>query len=370
MAALLKDSFGPDVARRIGGMIAAAHPDFDRDAFVAVALDGYEDLELTPRARQIAAALSRFLPDECGAALEILTASLGPPIAGDELTGMASFVYLPHVYYVAEHGLGCFEASMRAQYELTRRFTAEFSIRAFLERHERETLARLRMWATDPDPHVRRLVSEGTRPRLPWAPRLRRFQEDPTAVLDLLDLLKDDPSEYVRRSVANNLNDIAKDNPDRVITVARDWFATGGADRRRLVRHGLRTLIKQAHPEALEVLGYTSSSPVAIANVGLSPAVVRIGGKVQVTIAVINPSDDRAGALVDLRVHFVKASGATSPKVFKGAELTLDPGATATVRKTISVAQHTTRTHHPGTHRIEVQLNGITHPAGAFEVIG
>jgi hypothetical protein len=97
---------------------------------------------------------------------------------------------------------------------------------------------------------------------------------------------------------------------------------------------------------------------------------VRIGGKVQVTIAVINPSDDRAGALVDLRVHFVKASGSTSPKVFKGAELTLDPGATATVRKTISVAQHTTRTHHPGTHRVEVQLNGITHPAGAFEVIG
>lgn len=368
MAEPLKDSFGVDVPPRIGEMIATVHPEFDRAGFVAAALDGYEALELTPRARHIAATLGRFLPDDCETALAILTASLGPPIAGDAPTGMASFVYLPHVYYVAEHGLGCFEAAMRAQHELTRRFTAEFSIRAFLDRHPQETLARLRLWATDPDVHVRRLVSEGTRPRLPWAPRLRRFQEDPGPVIHLLELLRDDPHEYVRRSVANNLNDIAKDHPDLVIALARDWWAGGGPERRRLVRHGLRTLIKQGHAGALAVLGYAGESPVVITGVSLVPQVVPIGGKVRVMVDLVNPSDTQAAVLVDLRVHFVKANGSSGPRVFKGAEIVLAPGATAAVRRTVSVAQLTTRTHHPGIHRVEVLCNGVAHPAGAFEV--
>jgi len=368
VATPLKELFGPDVPRRIAGMIHAVHPTFDVEAFVATAVDGFEGLELTARARHVAAALARFLPDDRQTAVELLTASLGPPLDGGEAGGMDAFVYLPHVYFVAEHGLGCFEASMRAQYELTRRFTAEFSIRAFLEHHTERTLDRLRVWASDPDEHVRRLVSEGTRPRLPWAPRLRRFQQDPQPVLDLLELLVDDPSEYVRRSVANNLNDIAKDHPERAIAVARRWWETGGPQRRRLVRHGLRTLIKQGRPEALEILGYTAASPATVAGVELTPPVVRIGDRLRVTVTLSNPADVPAGALVDLRLHFVKADGTTRPKVFKGAELTLEPGATATVRRSVSFAQHTTRTHHPGTHRLDVLLNGVAHTGGAFEV--
>ena len=136
---------------------------------------------------------------------------------------MDVFIYLPHVFFVAKFGVGHFEASMRAQYELTQRFTAEYSIRGFLERYPERTLARLREWAGDANAHVRRLVSEGTRPRLPWAPRLRAFQDDPQPVLELLELLKDDPELYVRRSVANNLNDIGKDNPTALIDTCRHW---------------------------------------------------------------------------------------------------------------------------------------------------
>jgi 3-methyladenine DNA glycosylase AlkC len=281
---------------------------------------------------------------------------------------MDSFLYLPFVFFVAEQGLDDFEVAMRAQYELTKRFTAEFSIRAFIDRYPEQTLERLAEWAMDPDVHVRRLVSEGTRPRLPWAPRLRRFQKDPTPVLKLLELLKDDPEEYVRRSVANNLNDISKDHSKRVVEVAGRWWVDASEERKRLVRHALRTLVKAGDPAALAVLGYSADSPVVIKRVTITPEVATIGEKVKFEVEMMNPSDGTASALVDLRVHFVKANGSTSGKVFKGTQLELEPGGVTTMRKSISLAQQSTRIHYPGQHRLEVLLNGVSHPGGAFEV--
>jgi 3-methyladenine DNA glycosylase AlkC len=180
VATRLKDLFGADVPARIGRDVVAVWPPFGYDAFLGDALDGFEALELTPRARHIAHALHRHLPDDYEVAVEVLLASLDQRPDGLSLTGMESFYYAPHVYFVADFGLDHWDASMRAQYELTKRFTAEYSIRGFLDRDPERTLARLRVWTVDPSPDVRRLVSEGTRPRLPWAPRLRRFQLDPT----------------------------------------------------------------------------------------------------------------------------------------------------------------------------------------------
>lgn len=368
MAEPLKNLFGPEVAEKIARTIEAEYPSFDSAGFLALALDGYEELELTPRARQIATALAEHLPADRRRALEIVIASLGPEIEGSELTGMDLFIYLPHVFFIGEHGLEHFELAMLAQYEVTKRFTAEFSIRAYLERYPEETLARLREWSADPNVHVRRLVSEGSRPRLPWAQRLRRFQEDPTPVLELLELLKDDDEEYVRRSVANNLNDISKDHPERVVETTRRWWSDASPDGRRMIRHALRTLVKQGDAGALAVLGYGRDSPAAIEAFRCTPGVLSIGGKIRLEIEVANPSSEPAAALVDIRVHFVKANGSTSPKVFKGGELHLEPEERATVRKTISVAQHSTRTHYPGEHRIEVLLNGGAHDGGSFEL--
>ena len=368
MAQPLKDSFGPDVPERIAAAVAAVYPGFDSAAFRAAALDGFEALELTPRARHIARALATYLPADPEAAIGVLVESLGPENADSALSGMASFFFMPHVFFVAEYGLDCFETSMRAQYELTRRFTAEFSIRAFIERHPEDTLARLKEWTKDPNQHVRRLVSEGTRPRLPWASRLRGFQEDPTPVFELLEELRDDPEEYVRRSVANNLNDISKDHPDLVIAVARRWWSDGTEPRKRLLRHALRTLVKAGHPEALAILGYGSDSTAEVARVLVDPTIAEIGGSVRIEIVVTNPADVEAHALVDLIVHFVKANGSTSAKVFKGRELVLDAGGKATIRKTVSLRQHSTRTHYPGKHVVEVLLNGSVVPGAAFEV--
>jgi 3-methyladenine DNA glycosylase AlkC len=300
--------------------------------------------------------------------MEIITASLGPDNEAPELTGMEPFRYLPFVFFVAEHGLDHFDTAMAAQHALTKRFTAEFSIRAYLDRFPHRTLERLHTWATDDNVHVRRLVSEGTRPRLPWAPRLRQFQEDPLPVIELLEILKDDEAEYVRRSVANNLNDISKDHPALAVKTAARWW-NDDPDTRRMVRHGLRTLIKAGDPNALAILGFGSDSPVQLQTVIIDPAEVHIGASVRITADFNNPSSSQGEVLVDFVVQFVKASGASSPKVFKGGERSIPPGGSTRVSKLVSVAQHSTRTHYPGVHKVGIQINGTTHPGGEFVIV-
>ncbi len=368
MAEPLKNRFGPEVPAALASMIASVHPGFDTMSFVSESLAGFDDLELTARARQISDVLHTHLPDDVGDALAVIVASLGPEIEASELTGMDAFRYLPFVFFVGDHGIDHFEESMAAQYELTKRFTAEFSIRAFIDRYPEETLAKLRLWATDPNVHVRRLVSEGSRPRLPWAPVLRRFVADPRPVLDLLELLVDDPELYVRRSVANNLNDISKDHPDLVVETCRRWASGDSTDRRWLIRHGLRTLVKRGHEGALAVLGYRRCSPVTV-DVALADESVAIGGRQRLSFRVLNPTDAAQLVAIDFRVHFVKANGSASPKVFKGAELELGPGEVAEFRRTVSLAQHSTRTHHHGEHLVDLLVNGELRSAGSFRIV-
>jgi 3-methyladenine DNA glycosylase AlkC len=369
MAEPLKNSFGPDVPARIARMIKEVDSAFDEDAFLTDALVGYQELELTPRAWQIAHALARHLPRDYERAAETLMASLGPKLEAAELTGMNVFLYLPHVFFVAKFGVGHFEASMRTQYELTQRFTAEYSIRGFLERYPERTLARLREWATDSNVHVRRLVSEGTRPRLPWAPRLRAFQGDPQPVLELLELLKDDPELYVRRSVANNLNDIGKDNPTALMETCRHWLRGATPERSWLIRHALRSAVKRGEPAALEILGFVPATGVEVRDIHIAPAVASIGESVTFTIELGNQGSKAKQLLVDLRVYFVKANGRPSPKVFVLKELEIEPGGSARLTKTISLAQHTTRSHYPGQHRVEVVVNGRASGIGVFDVV-
>jgi 3-methyladenine DNA glycosylase AlkC len=369
MAEPLKNYYGPDVPARIARMIKEVDSGFDEDAFLADALDGYQALELTPRARQIAQALGRHLPQDYERAIEILIASLGPKLQAAELTGIDVFVYLPHVFFIAEFGVDHFEASMRAQYELTQRFSAEYSIRVFLERYLQQTLGRLHEWAFDSNVHVRRLVSEGTRPRLPWAPRLRAFQDDPRPVLELLELLKDDPDLFVRRSVANNLNDIGKDNPAALIETCRRWMKDASPQRSWLVRHALRSAVKRGEPEALEILGFLPATGVQVRDIHIAPAVASIGDSITFTVELSNDGSATKQLLIELRVHFVKANGKPTPKVFALKELVLRPNGSVQLSKTISLAQHTTRTHYPGQHRVEVLVNGRPSATSVFDIV-
>lgn len=362
----LKNFYGPDIPRRIGGMIAEAWPEFDKKKFIADALKGYEPLELKQRAHHIARAMHAHLPRDFPRAVEILLSSLGPALTETESFGMAPFLYFPHLIFVAEYGLDHFEESMRAQHALTQRFSAEFSIRAFLERDEARTLARLRQWASDPNAHVRRLVSEGTRPRLPWAGRLRSFMRDPSPVLALLELLKDDPELYVRRSVANSLNDIGKDHPQILTRVAKEWLRDATPERQWVVRHALRSAVKRGESGALDAMGYGKKAHVEIGNVAIAPKRAVKGGSVTIAFDVTSKSRQSQHVLVDFRIHFVKSNGKSSPKVFKLRELDLAPKATVSLSKRVSLKEMTTRKHYPGRHKVDVVINGLARPIGEF----
>jgi 3-methyladenine DNA glycosylase AlkC len=368
MAEPLKNSYGPEIPEYIASLIGAVIPRFPRQRFLEACLDGYDDLELMSRAQHISDVLAEVLPTDREAALQIIIDAFDAEGGPQDLQGMEAFRYLPLGDFIGDHGLEHHELSMVALRELTIRFTSEFAIRPFLEHHPVATLAQCREWTVHDSEQVRRLVSEGTRPRLPWGSRLRAFMADPSQVVELLELLKDDTSEYVRRSVANNINDIAKDHPDVTVDIARRWWPGASIDRKRLVKHALRTLIKQGDPDALEVIGYGPDSPLVISASGCSPEIAAIGEKTHVSVELHNPTDEVCSALVDFRVHFVKANGSASPKVFKGAEIDVGPGATSVVKKTISLKVHTTRTPYAGTHEVEVLINGDAFPVGSFEV--
>lgn len=368
MAEPLKNSFGADVPRTIARMIAAVFPRFDEQGFVRSSLEGYDALELMPRGWKIAHQLRRSLPEDYEKAIEILLASLDQNPERTVAQGMSGFLFLPHVFFVAEYGLEHFEISMRAQYVLTQRFTAEFSIRRYLERHQAATLARLKEWSADSSEDVRRLVSEGTRPRLPWASRLRAFQADPRPVLALLERLKDDPSLYVRRSVANNLNDIGKDHPALLVETATRWMENATEERRWIIRHALRSAVKRGESAALGLLGFGEAARISVEKVQISPQRPAIGSSVAIACEIANRAPVVQRLLVDLRVHYVKASGVQRPKVFKLKQVELAPRETAPVRKTLALDQLTTRTHYPGRHAVEVLINGRPYPLGTFEL--
>ena len=368
MPAKLKDLYDEVLIRSIALDLRRAHRSLDVSSFVDDCMSGLSRLELTGRAAHIAEVMHDHLPSEYSRAVTVILQTLGPPLERSDEFGLALFRYLPHVLFVARYGLDDFETSMRAQYELTQRFSAEGSIRAFLIKYPERTYARLLEWSADPNVHVRRLVSEGTRPRLPWAQRLRDFQRDPRPVLRLLELLKDDPERYVQRSVANNLNDIGKDHPELLVKVCRRWEKAAPAGRRWIVRHALRSLVKRGDRGALSTLGYASTPAIRIQRLRLEPARVKLGSVLRFSFELTSKAQRAQELLVDYAVYFVKADGALRPKVFKLKKLVLPARAKVALNSRISFAQMTTRKSLPGRHKLELLVNGVSYPLGEFSV--
>ena len=367
----LKLFFSPTLVRRLAADVQRAHASFPASAFVRQACAGLDDLELLDRGKHIARALAARLPPSYPDAIDVLLRSLGPEHASDELVGagMAPFFYLPHVLYVAERGLDYFELSMQAQYELTKRFSAESSIRPYIEKYPEQTFAVLRAWTRDKNPHVRRLVSEGTRLRLPWAMRVAWLDASPERVLELLELLKDDEATLVRRSVANNLNDLGKVRPDLLAGTCASWLKGASAERRALVEHALRSAVKRGQGDALHLLGYGKKASVAIEHVRIAPARVSVGERVAISFALRSTSRTPQDLLVDIAVHFVKANGKASPKVFKLTRSALPPRGLLELQTSVSLAVHTTRKPRAGRHAVDVIVNGKARRIGSFEVV-
>jgi 3-methyladenine DNA glycosylase AlkC len=355
----LKALFGLPLAQTLAERIRAVHPAFPAEPFLSRLAEVLPPLELKQRVGAIAAALRASLPDFYDEALAILLPALGPsPEEGPAMFADTWYAW-PLATFVELYGLEYPHASLAALHAITQRSTAEFAIRPYILRYPELTLQTLHAWAGDPSFHVRRLVSEGTRPRLPWAPRLPAFVADPTPVLELLERLRDDPSAYVRRSVANNLNDITRDHPERVVITAQRWMDGATPERERLVRHALRTLIKQGHPGALELIGATHGAQVALERFAVAPERLAIGASVQCTATLRSTAALAQHLVVDYVMHFAGANGALRRKVFKLRTADLAPGETLGLQWSHSFRQRTTRRHYPGRQLIELQVNGV-----------
>jgi 3-methyladenine DNA glycosylase AlkC len=360
-----KNLLNPALVQAASAQFHRAWAGFDRVAFERQALDGLEALELKARAQHIAAALQDTLPSDFSQAAAILEASLAPPRPADagvadpgiDDTGLRGWIVWPMTEWVARQGLAHPQRALATLHALTQRLTAEWAIRPFIEAHPALTWATLQRWTTDPSEHVRRLVSEGSRPRLPWGQQLKGLIKDPSPTLPLLRALQDDPSAYVRRSVANHLNDIAKDHPGLVVDWVSQHLPGASPERQALLRHACRTLIKQGEPQILRLWGAGAGFEGKL-RLRLSPRALVLGESLQLQLDLRSTSDQPQSLLIDYAVHHVKASGERSPKVFKGWTLELAPGERRSLHKTHALRPVTTRRYHAGRHELDVRING------------
>lgn len=270
---------------------------------------------------------------------------------------------------LADGSASAFDDALRLLSELTHRLTSEFAIRRLLSADLDRAIVAVRTWTESPDEHVRRLASEGTRPYLPWAIRVPELLTRSRDLVPVLESLRDDESDYVRRSVANHLNDIARHDPALVVEVLGRWAVDADAPTTRawVVRHALRSLVKKGDPAALAILGFRSES-VTISAPALSDRTITVPGRLTITIEVRNDGASDARLVIDYVVGYRKANGSISPKVFKLTTVTLAPGETRSFRAVHDVRPLSTRVHHAGTHWVEAQVNGIRSDATAFEL--
>jgi len=344
----MKHWFDEAFYRRTAEQLTALHPRFDTDRFLAHALDDLASRELMARLNRTAEAFQLSLPVPFGEQLAVLRAYA--PLIGHGFAGIWPCAH------VAAQGLDQPELSLPALRDLTRHGSAEFAIRPFLIRDLPGTLAVMHTWATSDDEHARRLASEGSRPRLPWGERLQALVADPSPTLPLLVMLRADPSLYVRKSVANHLNDIAKDHPEVVLDLVATWNRSVPATA-WTVRHGLRTLIKNGHPRALALFG-AGAAPRLEASISAKPARIHLGETLQLVAKLTSTSRRTQSFIIDYVIHYARSSGRTSAKVFKWKQLDLSAGETITLSKRQVIRDFTTRRHHPGRHRVELQING------------
>lgn len=375
MAEPFKNWIDGDLVRVAARHLRRVQADFPAQRFVRLATDGLGALELKQRVRHLANALAATLPADFAAAASVLERSLAPPREDTDLgklapcdEGLAGWIVWPMTEFVAMRGISEPARALQALHALTQRSTAEFAIRPFLVEHEALTLRTLRSWLSDPSAHVRRLVSEGTRPRLPWGMRLSRFVADPSPTLPLLAALQDDTSDYVRRSVANHLNDIAKDHPGIVAAWLERHLPGAGPERRALLQRASRTLVKRCDRRVLAAWGVDASLR-GTAKVVVSPDRVPGGGSMQVQATLRSTARRPQRLVVDYVVHHVRADGSTSPKVWKGWRLELAAGEERVLGKRHSWKPTTIRTDRPGRHAVDLLVNGRAVAHAAFELL-
>ena len=354
----LKDYFTAEVVREIGERVATHAESFDMERYVtlvngAADEEPFDDLSLTARSKRIAAAIDEVAGLEPTALFDLITRSLPPEFDDTGEPMNDGFTLWPFGDVIATHGADFPDEALDACVALTKRFTAEFAIRPVLAASE-DALDVVASWTSDPNEHVRRLASEGTRPRLPWATRLELPLDK---ILPILTDLRADTSLYVRKSVANHLNDLAKDHPNQIIDLLAGWHTEGVEETQWIVRHALRNHLKNGTPKALAIFGYLPPK-VELSDIVTSPAAVAIGETVDVSFSISSTGAKSQQLMIDMVMGYMKANGKPSPKVFKFRDVELAAGATEDCSTSYDMVVRSTRKLYPGEHSLTVRING------------
>lgn len=365
MPELLKDKYyNYDSLYGLALRIKAVSHTFQTDEFVNRIMDeAWDGLELKARMRQTTVNLGRFLPEDYEQALRIMDQVIaGFPEGFSDLT----FLCFPDFVEVYGQDEKYWDLSIAALERYTPYASSEFAVRPFIIKYEDRMMQQMSVWARHGNEHVRRLASEGCRPALPWGQALASFKKDPLPVLGILEQLKNDPSIYVRKSVANNLNDISKTHPDLVVKIAREWY---GKNERTdwIVKHGCRTLLKKGNRDLLHIFGFADSDCVDMEGFSLSTASVTIGESMSFSFQL--EAKTAARVRLEYGVDFVKANGSRSRKIFQISERFFEAKEKKVYTKTHSFADATTRKHYPGIHSITVIVNGTERGTLDFEVL-
>ncbi len=348
--------------------IKKAHRRFDAEGFQSEALDQFPELELKERISALVDGLQARLPADFNKALDVLHRALPEPLDPTlQDDDFGQFIWVVPGEFVSRHGVRPerLQASLEFLREATKRFSSESAIRPFLADFPDETMQFVRECAEDENYHVRRLASEGIRPLLPWA---RKVVMPSEAIIDVLQLLHADDTRYVTRSVANNLNDLSKSDPELVLDALGRWKSLARQQEEELewmTRHGLRTLLKQGHEASLEFLGYPSRPGFSLSGVSV-PAALKVGEKLQWQGRVTSKADQNLK--IGLSIYFRKADGSHSQKHFAITDRAVAKGEKIDIHKAIAFKPMSTRTLYPGTHHVELVVNGVRRGRKSFEL--
>jgi 3-methyladenine DNA glycosylase AlkC len=348
MAERIKDRYNLSFFEHFSQVIKSAYPTFDEESFLSFIFDhDWEEREFKQRIRHVTFALRKYLPTSYAEALQVLM-NIAPQCRGVE------YLFFPD--FVEVYGIEKWEASMRALEEFTKYSSSEFAVRPFIIRNQDKMMEQMQRWSLHEDEHIRRLASEGCRPRLPWATALVELKKDPTPILTILEHLKNDPSLYVRKSVANNLNDISKDHPNLLKQIVREWR---GKDVHTdwIVKHACRSLLKKGDRETLQIFGYTLPASVSVQNLSLSNNALYLGETLTISFEVNNESNMPQNLRIECGIDFMKANGKQARKIFHLSEKSYPVGITPLTKKQL-FQNLTTRKHYGGLHGVSILVNG------------
>lgn len=365
MASPLKDLYSPAFYNRLSSALTTTVPDFDTQKFTQnIFVAHFDSMELKERMKHTSQVLHHFLPKNYPQTITILKKIIEQlKIQGIGEDGLA-YMFLPD--YIETYGIDDFENSVAALEFVTQFVSCEFAVRPFILKYGNEMILQMQQWSLHESHKVRRLASEGSRPRLPWAMGIPFLKKDPASILPILENLKNDPSEYVRRSVANSLNDIAKDHPHIVLQVAKSWTGLS-TETDALIKHGSRTLLKQGHSEILKHYGLDDTA-IVLKDFKLLTPTVKIGDSLTFSFTIRNENPTEQKVRLEYAVYYKKQNGQNTKKVYKISERIYPAGAEISIIRKQKFVLITTRKFHLGDHQVAVIINGAEKDLVSFEL--